>query len=113
LVRLACWPCVARAGSDVGVLRNPHKCDPQLISEKYNSMSADSDPTLSPEPATPSALEKRRRRMLMTDIARAAGVSTSTVSRALSGNPLIKAATRERILVQPTCANAICVPWGW
>ena len=60
-------------------------------------MSADSDPTLSPEPATPSALEKRRRRMLMTDIARAAGVSTSTVSRALSGNPLIKAATRERI----------------
>src|SRR5438105_2893037 len=36
-------------------------------------------------------------RLQLADIARLAGVSTSTASRALSNNPLVKQATRDRI----------------
>ncbi|MEU1520312.1 LacI family DNA-binding transcriptional regulator [Streptomyces sp. NPDC005811] len=54
-----------------------------------------------PGPADPS----HRRRPTLTDVAAMAGVSVSTVSRALDGNPRIPAETRQKVLEAATALN--------
>ena len=67
---------------------------PEVPRPPQPARSATSTASVSAAHAAP---EKGRKRMQMTDIARMAGVSASTVSRALSGSPLIPEATRTRI----------------
>ena len=55
-------------------------------------MASRKDPRPTDTPLTP----KSNDRYQMADLARLAGVSTSTVSRALADNPLIKEATRQK-----------------